>query len=375
MKKNIYSDQMKDKSFFDLKNIIENKGDFAEDEVFAAKMELEDRGHFDHKTNDQIEIRDEVDIEFRTNDFPKKPEEEVESNSIYKSFISMAIFVLLFYVIFKWNILYILVLAGVVLIHEAGHFLAMKVFKYKDLNIFFIPLVGAFASGSKNIISQKQNVIVLLAGPVPGVIAGLILYYFGLRDQSEFLIRTSNIFIFLNLFNLLPIMPLDGGKLIKCMFFESNLLINNIFLFISIAILTYIAINSQSYFLLIVPFFLVMQLNNQSQLTKIRVQLIKKGIDLDKSFEELSDEEYWLIRDEIALKNKYFSTIISPKKYFITSSENKIIKHVKLIIQKRPIKDIRLTGKILITLFWLMTFLTPIIIIAIYYIRLGIKLN
>jgi hypothetical protein len=37
----------------------------------------------------------------------------------------------------------------VVLIHELGHFLAMKYFGYKDLGMFFIPLLGAYVSGTK----------------------------------------------------------------------------------------------------------------------------------------------------------------------------------------------------------------------------------
>jgi Zn-dependent protease len=306
--------------------------------------------------------------------FPDKPLEEIKEQSIKQSVISLVLFIGAFYLIFKWDFTYILVLAGVILLHETGHYLAMRIFKYKDLGIFFIPLLGAFASGSKPNISQKQNVIILLAGPLPGVIIGLILYYYGLRGENEFLIRTSNIFIILNLFNLLPIMPLDGGRIVKSLFFESNEIINIIFILISIAALTLYSLNSHSYFLLIIPILLILQLSTQSQIKKVKRSITEKGISIDKSFEELTNEEYWIIRDEIGTHMKSFARLITPKSYKVSDYENRIIKQVKLIVQKKPTKDLGIGGKILITMIWIFTFLLPLIAIVLYYQRLGIKL-
>lgn len=307
--------------------------------------------------------------------FPDKPLEGSKEQSIRQSVISLVLFIGAFYLIFKWDFTYILVLAGVLLLHEIGHYLAMRVFKYKDLGIFFIPLLGAFSSGSKTNISQKQNVIILLSGPLPGVIIGLILYYYGLRDENEFLIRTSNIFIFLNLFNLLPIMPLDGGRIIKSMIFENNEIINKIFIFISIAVLTLYSLSSHSYFLLIIPILLILQLSTYSQIKNAKRGISEKGIRIDKSFEELTNEEYWIIRDEIGTHIKSFARFITPKSYIVSDYENRIIKQVRSIVQKKPTKDLGIGGKILITMIWISSFLLPLIAIIIYYNRLGIKLQ
>jgi stage IV sporulation protein FB len=304
--------------------------------------------------------------------FPQKPQDESAQPSIVRSIISIVIFIGVFYLIFKWEITYVLILACVILFHELGHYVAMRIFKYKDLSIFFVPLVGAFASGSKERISQRQDAIILLAGPVPGIIFGVVLYYFGLRDQSEFLIRTSNILILINLFNLLPIMPLDGGRVIKSLFFESSQIINMIFIFLSIAVLVYISISSESYFLLIIPFFLIMQLSSQSQAKKVKQSLKEKGIDTDKSWDELSDRDYWLIRGEIISHSKLYSRDISPDEYYVSEKEAQIIKQVKNIIRKKPEKDLGIGGKILITFFWLLMFIVPMVIIALYYIKLGL---
>ena len=304
--------------------------------------------------------------------YPQKPQDEAAQQSLGRSVISIVIFIGAFYLIFKWEITYVFILAFVILVHELGHYVAMRIFKYKDLSIFFIPLVGAFASGSKERISQRQDVIILLAGPVPGIILGVFLYYFGLRDQNEFLLRTSNILILINLFNLLPIMPLDGGRVIKNLFFESSQIINSIFIILSILVLCYISISSESYFLLIIPFFLIMQLTSQSRAKKVKQSLAAKGIDTDKSWDELSDRDYWLIRAEIISHSKLYSRDISPDEYIVSEKETQIIRQVKSIIRKKPEKDLRIWGKILIAFFCLLMFIVPVVIIMLYYIRLGL---
>jgi len=238
----------------DIVDAIKNPHEYSADELKIAEHIAAERG-----------LKTKEDIEGDKSGYPPKPIEETKKQSLNQSLISMGLFVAAFHLIFNWEITYILVLAGVILIHEIGHFLAMRFFKYNDLAIFFVPLIGAFTSGQKNTISQKQDVIILLSGPIPGIIIGLIFYYYGLQESNEFLLRVSNIFIFLNLFNLIPIMPLDGGRIIKSMFFENKEIIRKIFIFISIALLTYISITTQSYFLLIIPFFLFIQQYSQTQ--------------------------------------------------------------------------------------------------------------
>jgi len=305
-------------------------------------------------------------------DFPEKPHFDLKKPSFGKSFLSFVVFIAAFFLIFDWDIKYIIVITVVLLIHELGHFIAMKIYNYKDLNIFFIPLIGAIASGTKNTISQKQNAIILLAGPLPGVIIGTMLLIIGHDIGNKFLFNSASIFITLNLFNLLPIIPLDGGRLIKTLFFESNATINKIFLLISIVVMILLAIYLESYFLLIIPFFLIGQLSIQSSNQKIIFNLKAKGVEMDKTFDELTNREYWLIRDEIGLNNKYLKKFIEPKKYVVSDNEKKIINQVKEIIQKKPIKDLKVGGKILFLSTWLISFIIPFVLIALYYFSLNL---
>jgi stage IV sporulation protein FB len=302
-------------------------------------------------------------IDQETTYFPPKPEEEQSQQSATRSIFSMVVFIIAFYLVFDWDLATIFILVGVLLVHELGHFLAMQLFGYTNLGILFLPLLGAVATGYKDTISQKQSVIVSFAGPVPGVIAGTILYVLGQQNGNELLLTTANIFILLNLFNLLPVMPLDGGRILKTTFFERNRLIGNIFIIISILLISYYCFTTESYFFLVIPLFLVLQLFGQSRNKKIQEALQDKNLNIDQSFTELSDRDYWLIREEIGNHVAAYSTYITPGHYQISERESGIIKQVKSVLYKKPIMDLGFLGKLLVILTWLAAFIIPVVVI------------
>lgn len=63
------------------------------------------------------------------------------------------------------------------LVHELGQLLGMWVFGYSDLTMFFVPFLGALASGRKAEIKPWQEAIVLVMGPLPGYLLGLAILF------------------------------------------------------------------------------------------------------------------------------------------------------------------------------------------------------
>ncbi len=112
-------------------------------------------------------------------------------------------------------------LLGVLFLHEAGHFLAMRAFGYQDTKMFFLPLFGAAVTGRKVDASLSEKVWVLLAGPLPGLLLGLGMIA-GIHGQAaaQNWESTAWMLITLNLLNLLPIYPLDGGKIAHHLLFS-----------------------------------------------------------------------------------------------------------------------------------------------------------
>lgn len=296
--------------------------------------------------------------------YPDKPKiDEADSSSMWKSFGSVILFIVAYYMFFDKDINHILVLVLVLFIHELGHFLAMKYFNYTDVKMFFIPLLGALVSGNKEDISQKQKAIILLAGPAPGIIMGLVLYYIGFINGQQSLISTANIFIFLNIFNLLPFKPLDGGNLIGVLFFDKKETIQLIFGIVSACVFGAVAIYSESYILIIVPGLLITGIIQKYESKRIKEYLRNDNIDYNKPFDDLTNEEYWKIRDHVVYNVAGFSRI-NAKEYVVSKREKQIIDYIKSLVEKSPTYDLSVLAKILFLLTWILFLFGPIIILA-----------
>ncbi|MCF6313904.1 MAG: site-2 protease family protein [Verrucomicrobiales bacterium] len=126
----------------------------------------------------------------------------------------------------RWTWQTTLLLLGVLLIHELGHFVAMKLFKYRNVRMFFIPFFGAAVSGKHYNVPGWKKVIVSLMGPLPGIIFGAILGSLGMLLGQSYLTDIAIMFLILNGFNLLPFLPLDGGWVLHSTFFCRHYLLD-----------------------------------------------------------------------------------------------------------------------------------------------------
>lgn len=106
--------------------------------------------------------------------------------------------------------------AGFVLLifcHEMGHYLAAK---QRGLNVgapTFIPFVGAWIQLKEQPIDVETEAYVGIAGPILGTIASVGCYYAGEALHSRLFLALAYAGLMLNLFNLIPISPLDGGRI------------------------------------------------------------------------------------------------------------------------------------------------------------------
>lgn len=132
--------------------------------------------------------------------------------------VSMLLFALAFGI--QLNMRILILLTGILLFHELGHALAMRAFGYRDLQILFIPFLGAVASGKKEHVASWQEVVVLLAGPVPGILLGTFVMTTGWGVQNQWVRDCAQLMLFVNYLNLLPIVPLDGGRIMSIAFFD-----------------------------------------------------------------------------------------------------------------------------------------------------------
>jgi Zn-dependent protease len=100
-------------------------------------------------------------------------------------------------------------------IHEAGHYVAMVGFGYRDAQIFLLPLMGAAVSASRTDAPAYKRTLVALAGPLPGILVGTGLAIVAVVAEHELIASAAIPFLALNLLTLLPILPLDGGHVLQ----------------------------------------------------------------------------------------------------------------------------------------------------------------
>ncbi|MBQ4834427.1 site-2 protease family protein [Pseudoalteromonas sp. MMG010] len=119
-----------------------------------------------------------------------------------------------------FSIEFALMLIACLVVHEYGHVRAMKYFGIKTKGIYLIPFVGGLAVSDDKITTRWQDVVISLMGPAFGLftsVLGVILYY---ATEMEIFAGVAVLSALLNLFNLLPILPLDGGHVLKSISFS-----------------------------------------------------------------------------------------------------------------------------------------------------------
>jgi Zn-dependent protease len=123
---------------------------------------------------------------------------------------SMAISVVAYAFIFgPW---YAVGLVALIFVHEMGHVVALRAQGIQASAPMFIPFMGAFVKMQSAPRSVREEALSALAGPAAGTVAAMAAL--ALADSTDSLLLRALAYsgFFINLFNLLPMLPLDGGR-------------------------------------------------------------------------------------------------------------------------------------------------------------------
>jgi Zn-dependent protease len=145
-------------------------------------------------------------------------------NAIVIFVVSMFIFAGVGSAQWSWKIA--LLLIPILIFHELGHYIAMRLFNYRNLRIFFIPFFGAAVTGQNYNVPGWKRVIVSLMGPLPGILLGAILAAVGLIFHQPLVTQAALLTLILNAFNLLPFLPLDGGWVLHAILFSRHYMLD-----------------------------------------------------------------------------------------------------------------------------------------------------
>jgi len=124
---------------------------------------------------------------------------------------SMLISVVVYAWIYGWR--YAVGFVALLFVHEMGHYLAAR---HKGLNVgapTFIPFVGAWIELKDLPHDAQTEAYVGLGGPLLGTVGAVLVYFAARNWHVDWLLAVAYSGFFLNLFNLIPLSPFDGGRI------------------------------------------------------------------------------------------------------------------------------------------------------------------
>lgn len=134
--------------------------------------------------------------------------------------------------VFNWKFGLLLMIA--VGFHESGHVWAMKKMGIKTKGFYFLPFIGGAAIAEEQYRTYGENAYIAIMGPIWGaLLSGLCAVAYWMTG-IPMLAAASAWMATLNLFNLLPITPLDGGQLVRAIAFSIHKNLGVLFLALSL---------------------------------------------------------------------------------------------------------------------------------------------
>ena len=124
---------------------------------------------------------------------------------------TMLVSVFAYALIFGWW--YAVGFVALIFVHEMGHYVAAR---QRGLEVgapTFIPFIGAWVALKDMPHDVETEAYIGIAGPLAGTAAALACYFFARAYDSNLLLALSYAGFFINLFNLIPLSPFDGGRI------------------------------------------------------------------------------------------------------------------------------------------------------------------
>jgi len=114
----------------------------------------------------------------------------------------------------EWGWLFAAGFVLLIFVHEMGHAVAMRLEGIPAGAPVFIPFVGAFIAMHGQPRDAAIEARVAMAGPVAGSLAAWATLWVGVELELPLLRALGHTAVLINLFNLVPVSPLDGGRIV-----------------------------------------------------------------------------------------------------------------------------------------------------------------
>jgi len=122
--------------------------------------------------------------------------------------------------IYSWK--FAIIIMFQLFVHEYGHIWAMKRCGLKIKGVYFIPFLGAAAVTDDDLAKsgRADELYIAIMGPIWGFFPAILCGILAVIYDSQFFMAAASWMCIVNLFNLIPLNPLDGGRIVKSLAFS-----------------------------------------------------------------------------------------------------------------------------------------------------------
>jgi membrane-associated protease RseP (regulator of RpoE activity) len=165
------------------------------------------------------------------------------------------------------------------------------------------------------------------------------------------------LFLFLNVINLLPIDPLDGGQLFKLFVRQKRDLFLLLFALLSSLLMISVGYLIDSWILLAFGFLMSFKVRSFQRNYQLRQILDQQGIDYELNYEDLTDQDYHSIKAVILQENPKLKNI---NDLHGAAAQEVIASHVNAVLSVPITRDTSLVFRIVLVCGWLLLISLPV---------------
>ena len=132
-------------------------------------------------------------------------------SKLFGTLATMLIAIGVYAIAFGWR--YAVGIVAMLFLHEMGHYIAAR---QRGLGVrlpMFIPFAFAWTTLEQSPHDAETEAYIGLAGPMLGTVAAIGAYFIAREYGSNWLLAVSYTGFFINLINMIPLPPLDGGRI------------------------------------------------------------------------------------------------------------------------------------------------------------------
>ena len=147
--------------------------------------------------------------------------------------------------LFTWQ--FALIIVSTIFIHELGHYAMMRHYGLKTKGIYLIPFFGGAAVSEEAFPTRRIEAVTALMGPLVGFDLSIIAIGIYQLTSDPMWAAVASWVALVNLFNLLPVTPLDGGRIIKSSIVSLNSRLSTWLFLAMMALAVYVMVTQQLY--------------------------------------------------------------------------------------------------------------------------------